>query len=165
MEPAFWGLMGTVVGALASIATTYIQSRHADSLRSAASKEEREERHRAFQRETLIELQDVIHDLCRMVIRGHLEDVASYRKTGEWGRQALSEEVNEGQRVLRRRAMLLTSRVSNDELRRSINASFETLVRLSMARSFDEAKHMHRVTDTEVPAVLEQLGNELRRQY
>jgi hypothetical protein len=165
MEPAIWGLIGTVVGAFASIATTYIQSRYAEALRTVATKEERDGRRRAFQRETLIELQDVLHDLCRMVVRGHLEDNAHYRKVGAWGQNPLSDEVNEGQRVLRRRAMLLTSRVSNDELRQSIRASLETLVSFSMARSYEEASHWHIQMNNESPKVLESIGHELRSQY
>jgi len=165
LEPAIWGLIGTLVGAFASIATTYIQSRHSEALRNVVTKEERDERRRAFQRETLIELQDVLHDLCRMVIRGHLEDNAHYRKTGAWGQNLLSDEVNEGQRVLRGRAMLLTGRVSNEELRRSIRASLETLVSLSMARSYDEANRWHIQMNNESPGVLEAIGHELRSLY
>ena len=165
MEAAIWGLVGTIVGALASIATTYIQSRHSEAQRSVVTREERDERRRAFQRETLIELQDVLHNLCRMVVRGHLEDNAHYRKTGIWGQNLLSDEVNEGQRLLRARAMLLTGRVANDELRRSIRASLETLLNISMAQSHDEAKREHIQMNKDSPGVLEAIGHELRSQY
>jgi hypothetical protein len=165
VEPAIWGLIGTIVGALASIATTYIQSRHAEGLRLVATKEERDERRRVFQRETLVELQDTLHDLCRMMVRGFLEDKAHYRKVGVWGQNLLSDEVNEGQRVLLRRISLLTGRISNDELRQNVRASTETLVNLSMARSIEEAEQWHVQMNSESPKMLEAIGHELRSQY
>lgn len=165
MEPAIWGLIGTLVGALASIATTYIQSRNADSLRAAAAREERDERRRAFQRETLVELQDVLHDLGRAAVQGYMEDLRAYHQTHVWGKNQLSDEVSEGDRVLRRRAMLLNSRVSSDDLRAAVRSVLETLTDFSMARSEDAADQWHAAMNKELPIVLEGVGNELRSQY
>ena len=91
MDAAVWGLLGTIVGTLASIGTTWISGRHAFSLQREAASDEYRERHRAFQRETLIQLQDVLHDSLRMMTRAYFEDTNSFKKSGEWERSFLSE--------------------------------------------------------------------------
>lgn len=164
METAVWGLFGTVVGALTSMATTYIQSRSAESLRAAAVREERNELRRAFQRATLVELQDVLHVLCRAPVQVHLEDLSAFRRTSVLGRNRVSDDVNEGERVLRRRAILLSSRVSSDDLRASITSGLQTLTAFSMARVEEEAARWHAAMNSELPAALENIGNELRSQ-
>ena len=84
MESALWGLLGTIAGAAASIATTVIASRNAASLQSTAATLEREEKARAFQRDTLIELQDAVHDELRAVALVYLADDAAYRESRTW---------------------------------------------------------------------------------
>lgn len=94
MESAWWGMLGTFVGAAASIATTAITSRNSVLLQVAAARRESLEKHRNFQRETLLELQDAVHDEMRAATKAYLHDGREFRKTGEWGRSLLGEELN-----------------------------------------------------------------------
>jgi hypothetical protein len=112
-----------------------------------------------------VELQDSLHDLCRSTVNAHLEDMAAFRKTGTWGANMLTSELNEGQRVLRRRTMLLTSRISSDDLRDRVRALLELLTDFSMAQSEDESRKRHIEMNKDSPIVLELIGNELRAQH
>ena len=80
MEPVTWGflgtIVGTIVGASASIITTLITGRYSIKLQKDAISHERNERAREFQRNNLLELQNVLSSHMRLVTRAHLEDIA-----------------------------------------------------------------------------------------
>ena len=57
MEAALWGFLGTIVGAMVSIATSWINSRNETERQRQANSFERLERARAFQRDNLLNLQ------------------------------------------------------------------------------------------------------------
>jgi hypothetical protein len=77
MESAIWGLIGTVVGALASIGTTWLTTISSSKLQKEKAQEDRLERANAFQRETLLELQEALHDTLRLVSRAYIQDCES----------------------------------------------------------------------------------------
>jgi hypothetical protein len=67
----------------------------ADFLREGrAADREREAARHAFQRESLIALQDWLAKLSRATGAIHAADEMHFRQTGEWGRQQLGEELN-----------------------------------------------------------------------
>jgi hypothetical protein len=80
VDPAAWGVIGTAVGALASIGTTWLTNRNSANLQASAKAAERVETQRAFQRQTLLELQDAFHDAIRLAARVHLEDCKAERR-------------------------------------------------------------------------------------
>ena len=127
MESAAWGFVGTIAGALASIATTWLSALHTARLQDRKAGEERLERSRAFQTETLLELQEAFHDSLRLIAKAYLEDREGYRLTGVWGDSSLSEEVSEGVCLGMRRVKLLSERVSDDSLRLAVDASMKPL--------------------------------------
>lgn len=165
MEPALWGLIGTLVGAITSIATTYFQSRHTQTLQKASTQEERAERHRSFQRETLVDLQDTLHKLHRVAARGYFADLKSFRDTGEWASGLWDDELSESHRLHLSQVMLLTSRISNDELRTRVKESTELLTMVALARTKERAESLFSQVNVEGPQVLGRIGNELRLQY
>ena len=165
MDAAIWGLLGTIVGALASIGTTWISGRHAFSLQRQAASEEQTERHRAFQRETLIQLQEALHDSLRMMTRAHIEDTTSFKKSGDWGRSCLSEEVNEGARVATRRVSILIQRVANDALRSDLKRVTDVMGHVLMAKSQSEADAALARAYQTGDSVMEHIGTILRSLY
>jgi hypothetical protein len=165
MESAVWGLIGALVGAFASIATTYIQTRNEKYLREVEERRQRDERLRAFQRDTLIEVQDALHDFWRMATRCYLEDEAAFKKTGKWAAQLLSEEVNEGHRALARRVTILLERIADDQLRSNVKKVLNTLASMSIAREKTAADRVYYSMAEEGPQVMEQIGKVLRSQY
>lgn len=85
MDAAIWGfigtVVGTVVGASASILTTFINARNSARLQENADTLQRLERAREFQRTNLLELQEALSQHMRLIGRAHLEDVESFRKS------------------------------------------------------------------------------------
>lgn len=165
MEAALWGLLGTVAGASASIATTVIASRNAVSLQSAAAALEREEKAREFQRDTLIELQDAVHDELRAVALVFMADEAAYRETRTWGRKLLGEELNNRVHLAGRRTLLLCERVANDDLRRHLKSLRDLLTEVQMARDAAIAQNAHMDAMKMGTSVMEHIGVVLRSLY
>ncbi|MFO1205916.1 MAG: hypothetical protein U1E63_09370 [Burkholderiales bacterium] len=163
MDAAVWGLLGTIVGALASIGTTWISGRHAFSLQRQAASEEQMERQRAFQRETLIQLQEAVNDHLRMMTRAHIEDTDAFKKSGNWGRSLLSEEVNDGVRVTGRKVAILVQRIADDALRSSIKSLTTEIAQVIMAKSQVEADGAFTRVYNSGDSAMEHIGTVLRK--
>ncbi|RZU02472.1 hypothetical protein [Rivibacter subsaxonicus] len=165
MESAVWGFIGTLVGAIASIATVWISNNHAVSLQRSASDIDREERRRAFQRDTLLSLQDALHDELRLVTRVYLADKRSFANSGEWGTQLLDDELNESTRLAGRKALILLDRVTDDELRRDVANLRSAMSNLTLANSAKSAETLFRDITERAPITMKQIGKGLRSQY
>jgi hypothetical protein len=165
MESAVWGLIGTIVGALASIVTTWISSRNDFILQKQASSLERMEKQRAFQRDTLLELQDALHDIARMSARLYFEDLASFKVSNDWGKSYLSNEVNEGLVLANRRMSILIARVADNQLRSELKEIMKIITQASFAKSHAEAESANHLIITAFDNVMERLGNVLRSLY
>lgn len=165
MDSAVWALIGTLVGAVASIATTWISARSAFAMQSAASALEREEQHKSFQRTTLLELQDALHDLLRLSARAYLDYESAFAKTGAWAKQQLSDEVDEGIRLGIRRVVILKERVSDEALRSDLKQFIDLLGDLFFARTREDAERLFRTVASDSPRLMEHIGRVLRSQY
>jgi hypothetical protein len=165
MEAAIWGLAGTVVGALASMGTTWLANRASQELQEARSRDERAERAREFQRQTLVDLQEAVHDAVRLVHRAYLEDRASHRTTKEWGKSLLSSEVDEGIRLALRRVSILVERVADDALRAEIKTVMSNAAGVLHAGDEEEAQTQLDRSTMVATAALERVGTVLRRHY
>lgn len=165
MDSAIWGLVGTVIGALASIATTWLSARSNDSQHEARANWERLERANAFQRETLLELQEAIHDALRLAHRAYIEDCDSLRKGSPWSKAMLGEELSESIRLAFRKAALLIERVADDAVRLQIKTLMTTANQAMLATSEAEARaHLERCQE-QAERGFELLGNVLRSHY
>ena len=165
MDAALWGLLGTIVGAVASIATTWLSGRSSHTLQQDRGREERAQQASSFQRQTLLELQEAIHDALRLVSQAHIEDREAHRATKEWGKNMLSDEVNEGIRLAQRRVAILVERVSDDDLRAKVKALMASTAPLLLARNEQESHYYLGKTTTDAETVFEGLGTVLRRHY
>lgn len=165
MDTAIWGLVGTIVGAIASIATTWLATLSAHRLEDNRSKTERSERANSFQRQTLIDLQEAIHDALRLVSRAHDEDREAYRATKEWRKNMLSEEVNEGSRLAMRRVAILVARVADDDLRGKVKVLMQGVAQCLLSPSEQDARlRFNKMVELSV-SVFEEIGTTLRRHY
>lgn len=165
MDAAIWGLIGTIVGALASIGTTWLASRGAHTLQQEKSREDRAERASAFQRQTLLDLQEAIHDALRLVNRAHIEDSEAHRQTKEWGNNMLSDEVNEGIRLAMRRVSILVERVADDELRSRVKSLMSGATQVLLSCNEQESRFYIDKTSDDAGQVFEGVGAVLRRHY
>lgn len=134
---ALWGLIGTLIGALASIGTTWITTRNAATQQIASAEYARAEQNRAFQRQTLLELQTAVSDLMRLVSCAHLEDRQAFHAGTAWGRNMLSEALDADTGTAFRKVALLTARVADDQLRADVKLAMGSAAKVSA--SVDES--------------------------
>lgn len=162
MDSAIWGLVGTVVGALSSIGTTWLASQNSYRLQRDRLRDERAERSNALQRETLLTLQEAIHNAIRLVHRAHIEDVKAYRSNKTWGKNLLPEGMDEEIRLAQRQVFLLAERIMDEALRGRIKDLMGNATEVSMARSEEQSHAYLEKTGNDANKVLEQLGTLLR---
>lgn len=164
-DSAIWGLIGTIVGASASIATTWLSVRSSSKLQEEKVRAERHECFNAFQRETLLELQEAIHDVMRLVNRAYIEDCESFRAGTVWHRAMLSNELDESIRLTMRKVSILRERVVDDSNRRMIKALMTIASQAILAKNEQEARFHLEHLSTEADQVFEVLGSALRACY
>lgn len=162
---ALWGFLGTIVGAGASIATSWIVNHNEIKKQQQADSLERIERARSFQRETLLEVQQTIHDLMRSYTRMHIEDMVAFKQNNEWGQVIFSEEVNEGLRATNEKLAVLRVRVSDDEVRESIKKFVDSIVRHHLAKNEKEAESVINEAQDSFKPLIELIGRKLRSLY
>ncbi|WP_061539156.1 hypothetical protein [Collimonas fungivorans] len=165
LEAASWGVIGTVVGASASIATTAISNWNAFRLQKGANALERAERARAFQRENLLNAQEILQDLMRLMVRTHFADMAAYRETREWGKNILGDEISENTILSNRKISALIVRVADDALRGRLKDLHGKINAVSSAISKDQAERMYSNLPDVYESAMEHLGSVLRDNY
>lgn len=164
MDAMTWGFVGTVVGATASIATTAITSWNTLKISQNTKKQDREERARVFQRETLLELQVEMRSYMRSCSLAYRADMKNFKDTGEWG-TPLPEDINEQLLDLNSKTAILILRVSNDELRCKLSEWKSTATKCHMAKNEYDAGAYHVEKVQLYEKAHEQLGEVLRSSY
>ena len=170
MEPVTWGfigtLVGTIVGASASIATTFITTSNSRKLKQDAASLERSERARDFQRNNLLELQEALSIGMRLIGRAHLEDINSLRKSENEGRNSLlSEELNLDLMISSRKLAILTERIADQSLRDSIKKLRTEMTNVLMAKTEGESLETLQWASSTFEQTMEKLGIILRSSY
>ena len=164
MEAVTWGFIGTIVGALASIAATAITSWNSHMLSKKAKENEREEVANAFQRETILELQVELLDYFRSCSQIYRNDRINFEETGQWG-HSIPEELSDQNRVLNAKTAILIQRVANDELRASLQTLKDICTKCLMAADEQEATAYHSNASDYYTQASDLLGKVLRSTY
>ena len=109
MDAGIWGFIGVIIGAFSSIVTTVMVARSNRLLQKEASSFEREEIRREFQRNNLIELQDILTNTMRLVVH-----IASSDK--------VAEESSHKIMTFNQDISIRTERITDDSLRESVRS-------------------------------------------
>jgi hypothetical protein len=96
MAPWWVPVVSLVVGLLGGYLADALRDSRAAAREEAAAERARARELAAFQRETLIELQDWLARLMRAMGAMHHVDYLNFRESGRWGRDAVGEEWNIG---------------------------------------------------------------------
>ena len=164
MDAMTWGFVGTVVGATASIATTAITNWNTFKISQNTKTQDREERARVFQRETLLELQIEIRKYILACSRSYRSKMKIYDLTCEW-KEHIPENLDEQLFELNSKTSILIQRVSNDKLRSKLDELQTAATKCNRSKNECEAE-THYVTYLDIyEKVHEQLGYELRSSY
>lgn len=99
-----------VLGYIGRIAQEWLRDRRADA-------KERRRRREDFERDALVELQDVLFSLARNCGAAYHQDAMTYRASGTWGRAQLPAELDQEHFTLNRRAGMLRERAFDPALR------------------------------------------------
>lgn len=118
IDAAIWGLLGTAVGALASIGTTWISARNAKSIETEMARAQRIESAREYQRKTAIELQEALYNHARNSALVLLEKRRRERaKADGIEREDQSDSKQEEMRQSGLAISILRERISNEAIR------------------------------------------------
>jgi hypothetical protein len=85
--------------------------------REAARHDQRVAGRITFQRETLLELQEVSMQLARATGRAHHLDEMAHRESNSWRRNLLPDDLDESYRVAQARVLMLGVRVRDETIR------------------------------------------------
>jgi hypothetical protein len=135
MDAFTWGLVGTLIGASASILTTVLTNFTSLNIWKNTKRQEREERARAFQRETLLELQVQMRDYVRSNYLVVQYDMKVYNETGEWLGKNIPADLDNKLLDLNSTTSLLIQRVSNDDLRLKLEELKKTVTKLMLSET------------------------------
>ncbi len=140
MEPATWGfigtILGTIVGASASIFATYLNGKNSINIQKSTEKFKREELFREFQRDNLLDLQGKLSHSMRLVTKAHLEDLEDYENTREWNLSSLSADLDKEIGDSFRQISIKAERIDNNELRNEIKQLRKKMTECLTANSF-----------------------------
>jgi len=75
----------------------------------------------AFQRDTLLQLQDAVQKLARATGQMHHLDEMAFRKTNVWRKEQLPDELDQGYFVAQTQTSMLSSRVRDDRVRQLVS--------------------------------------------
>lgn len=169
MDSITWGfigtLIGTIVGASASIITTIINNKNAIRIQERIERNEQEERFRKFQRDNFFELQDMLSNGMRLVARAYVEDLENYKTTNDWTSSTLSSELNNEIMHCFREVSIRTERIDNDKLRDEISQLRRKMSECLMAKSFESASMRMADLTLMFDQKMPELGAALRRNY
>jgi hypothetical protein len=147
--PTWWLIGAPFAGYAAALLTEALRDRRvverAREERAHLRGVARDERHDAFQRETLEALQDALLCVMRQAARVDLWLEDRYRETGEWGRIRMPDElVGISSLALHQDVQRLASRVADDEIRTQVERLLDGFTFAGEGAGEDELDHVAR---------------------
>jgi hypothetical protein len=174
-----WVLVGLpVIGYLAAVGTEYMRGRQTLEREREPRRHERQtgrsDARDAFERDTLLELQDALAEFARNCGKIQHLDEMEYRESGVWGRQLLGDEVGgEGSLEYIRRIQRLRVRVLDDNIRARVREYIDHASASTIGAMRDEpaasararsVSHWAAATDTYMP-LFDAIGERLRQLF
>jgi hypothetical protein len=144
MSAAVWAFLGVVLGGVLTGAVSLWQAqlvtKREREAREALREQERKDRRDAFQRETLLALQDAVEDVRRAISRDADRKLAALKEDGRWPRRMPGEAVPEDLSDAHARVGKFYARIFDDELKTSVAKFRWTTDRAIIAQSEGESK-------------------------
>jgi hypothetical protein len=131
--------------------------------RAAARQDERANRRVAFQRQTLLDLQEAMMQLIRSAGAMHHRDVMEFRKTGKWQKQLFGEELNENARLANARTSMLAVRVRDDPVRDLVQTVKSHAIAAAMCGSQEEGERAMTAMGAAFEQLNQRIGETLRK--
>jgi hypothetical protein len=93
----------------------------------------------AFQHRTALELQEALHELTRGVTVMYEANLSAYYKTEKWGVGAIPDGIGESDRLNRIRAVMLSERLDDDNVRAVVRSLITSGLQTFSAHTATEA--------------------------
>jgi len=170
MNPVTWGfigtLIGTIVGASASIITTIIIARNSTKNQNNLEKYKRQENFREFQRDNYLKLQETFPKVLRLAGLLHLEDIKNYDENGEWQKSLLNSENDNNLMIELRDLSIYLERIQNENLREELKKFRNKISSVSRTSNKSESNDiMADLVKNDYDRIMTNLGTELRNNY
>jgi hypothetical protein len=165
MEAGIFGLLGALIGACASTATSFLSNKHAINMQSSANSLERHEKARAFQRDNMLACQEQMQVVGRLTAKAFHEDAMALRSGTAWRKHMLPQQLDEDLAANQRKLSVLIERVADDELRKELKSLTRLLNDVTNAPSFQEAESALGNAMAANQKTMELLGTVLRKTY
>lgn len=158
--------LSVIAGGFLTMASGWLADQRLTKRDRERRQEERRERrianHNDFQRETLLALQTTSQKLLRNTGASFHQDVMAFREGHSWQRQQLPDELSEGHLLLSTEAMLLSSRVQDDEVRRLAEILQSQTASVGMSSGEQEAQNRMMAAANTQDALIKRIGQLLR---
>ncbi|WP_426486119.1 hypothetical protein [Flavobacterium sp. 2] len=169
MDPLTWGfigtLVGTVVGASASISTTIINARTISKNQNKLEIYKRQEIFREFQRDNYLKIQESTYKAHRLVTLLHVEDMQNFKDSGQWQQGILNaENSNELLYTVQDLTMYL-ERIQNEKVREEIRKLTGKMLKVSHSSDWKEGNQLLAEINQDISIAMKILGTELRNNY
>ena len=169
MDPVTWGfigtLIGTIVGASASIITTKINNKNAVRIQEGIERNTREERFRKFQRDNFLELQEKLSDGMRLITKAFVVDLEHYKNTNDWASSALGSHLDNEIADCFREVSIRTERIDDDKLRDEVRQFRKKMTQCLIAKSYESANERMADLTKRFDEKMPKLGAALRSNY
>lgn len=161
-------LIGSAIGALASILTTRINVKGNTKAQLELELLKKDYELKEMQRNVLINLHDLINEVVEISIKIINENSISLKKNKEFVKfdfynpKGLSKEfVSVGARFYN-----LVHRIQNDDLRKKLIDFDKKLTKIVMAKNYEELNiNFKKIKPVEIQSLNEQIGEEIRKTY
>lgn len=116
-----------------------------------------------FQRASLLDLQAAMQKLARATGKGHYDDLMAFQESGEWGKNSLSEEANEGAFQAQTSLLALRVRVDDSEIRELADAFSFTCNHITLCKDKQSAEACFLRLQVHLQELNDKIGAALRR--
>lgn len=164
MSEAWFGFLGVIVGAAVSLLGEQLVTRREREARQALRDQERKDRRDAFQRETLLAIQDVVTDTADALWREWDRKLLAVEVVGRWPVRGPDEPLPKDWTQVDTRTRKLGARVFDGELVRLLSEFqhqsglvITALTRDAMVERMDSLSSMSRKINIRLSELLEDL--------
>jgi hypothetical protein len=169
MDPLTWGfigtLVGTVVGASASILTTIINTKNVSRNQNRLEIYKRQEIFREFQRHNYLKIQESTYKAHRLVSLLYVEDLQNLKDSGQWQQGILNAENSNELLFTVQDVMMYLERIQNEKVREEIRNLTGKILRVSHTSDLKESNQLLTEIQLDISSAMKILGTELRNNY
>jgi len=169
MDPLTWGfigtLIGTVVGASASIITTIINGRTASMNQNKQEIYKRQEIFREFQPDNYLKIQESTYKAHRLVTLLHVQDMQNLKDSGQWQQGILNAENSNELLYTVQDLTMYFERIQNEKVREEIRNLTDKMLKVSHTSDWKESNQLLGEINLDISNAMKILGTELRNNY